>query len=79
VVIITAIPSSIIITIILNPVWSWLEMSTGIESMGHAGPAEWCYMLIFFLLILGATIIILISKQHRQKNAANKNENNLDK
>ena len=42
-------------TILLLPAWSWLERSAGIEAVGHSGPAEWCYALVFAVLAgLGA-------------------------
>jgi len=32
-----------VLTVLLVPLWSWLEAGTGIESIGHSGPASWCY------------------------------------
>ena len=51
IIILVNVPISIIITIVLIPFWSWFENSIGIESLGHSGPAEWCYAAIFFLLV----------------------------
>ena len=31
----------------LAPVWSAIERRWGIESLGHSGPATWCYALVF--------------------------------
>ena len=55
-------PISIIVTAMLFPFWSWLESSSGIESVGHSGPADWCYLFMFVLLlaILGATLVLQI-------------------
>jgi predicted PurR-regulated permease PerM len=43
-------------TFLLWPLWSWLEAFSGFESMGHSGPATWCFVLtsalIFFALQL---------------------------
>jgi O-antigen/teichoic acid export membrane protein len=32
-----------VLTVLLVPLWSWFEAGTGIESIGHSGPASWCY------------------------------------
>ena len=40
-------PLSVLITIVLAPLWRWLEAGTGIEAIGHSGPAAWCYVLVF--------------------------------
>ena len=39
-----AVPVALAVTLLLYPVWSWLERTTGIESVGHSGPAGWCYL-----------------------------------
>lgn len=57
---------SIIVTILLVPFWSWLEASTGIESLGHSGPDEWCYAVVFFLLAFGSAIILMVYRQKRK-------------
>lgn len=49
-------PLSLVLTIFLSPLWSWFEESTGIESIGHSGPATWCYLVVFGLLV-GATLL----------------------
>lgn len=55
-VIVISAPLSVLITILLFPFWSWLEASTGIESVGHSGPAEWCYVIVFLLLVAGGVL-----------------------
>jgi hypothetical protein len=47
-----AVPASIVTTIALFPLWSWFERYTGIESMGHSGPADWCYLAVFLTMAL---------------------------
>ncbi len=39
-----ALPPAVVATFILMPLWSWIEASAGIESVGHSGPATWCYV-----------------------------------
>jgi hypothetical protein len=38
-----ALPVSFAVTILALPLWKWIESATGIESIGHSGPASWCY------------------------------------
>ena len=46
-----SIPVSIIVTILLVPFWSWLEATSGLESLGHSGPAEWCYLILYVVIV----------------------------
>ena len=38
-------PLGVVVTLALLPLWRWLEESYGIESVGHSGPAGWCYLV----------------------------------
>jgi uncharacterized BrkB/YihY/UPF0761 family membrane protein len=58
-------PLSIVITILLFPLWSWIEESTGIESVGHSGPAEWCYATVYLLLATSAALVFFL--RHRRE------------
>jgi len=51
-VLLVCIPLSLIVTFLAMPLWSWLEASYGIESVGHSGPAEWCYIVVYVVLNL---------------------------
>ncbi len=42
-----AAPLSILLVVLMQPFWSWFEANTGVESVGHSGPAPWCYLLVF--------------------------------
>lgn len=44
---VAALPVALAVTLMLYPVWSWLERTTGIESVGHSGPASWCYLAVW--------------------------------
>jgi len=46
---IIAFPISIGLTIFILPFWRWFEVTTNIESVGHSGPAMWCYIIIYIL------------------------------
>ena len=66
-IIIMAVPLSIVVTIVLSPFWSWLESSIGIESLGHSGPAEWCYLVIFLMLVAAITGTYLIYQRGKER------------
>ena len=45
-------------TILLVPLWRWVEADFGIEAIGHSGPAEWCYWLVFAVLLAPALYLL---------------------
>jgi hypothetical protein len=36
-------------TLLGIPFWRWLEERTAIESIGHSGPAGWCFVAVYVL------------------------------
>jgi hypothetical protein len=50
-------PVAVAVTFLLVPLWRRLEASTGIESIGHSGPADWCFWLVYALLLAGAALV----------------------
>jgi hypothetical protein len=38
-------------TVLLFPVWRFAEQQFGMESIGHSGPAEWCFLLVYSLTL----------------------------
>ena len=57
IIIILTLPLSFITTVIIHPLWRWFEEATGIESFGHSGPADWCYLLDY-VVIAGIAVFI---------------------
>ena len=57
-------PIAIVITIALLPLWSWVESISEIESIGHSGPAEWCY-LVCYIILLACVYLISLAIQSR--------------
>ena len=51
------IPLAIILTLMTSGLWSWVERNFGIEAYGHSGPAGWCYLASYSLLMLAAIFI----------------------
>lgn len=64
-----SVPASIVITLLLLPFWSWLEASFGFESIGHSGPAQWCYVAVFAIFSVGLLLALWILRRHRRANA----------
>ena len=50
-VLLIAAPLALILTFLLYPLWSWLDVIAGIESLGHSGPAAWCYEFVYLVLV----------------------------
>lgn len=59
-----ALPLTLILTFVLSPLWSWCEATYGIESMGHSGPATWCFIAVYVVVVsLGLVAWFIV--QHR--------------
>jgi uncharacterized BrkB/YihY/UPF0761 family membrane protein len=50
-------PIGLVATILLCPLWRWIETTYLIESIGHSGPAIWTYLLVYSVL---TSIVILM-------------------
>jgi hypothetical protein len=46
------------------PFWGWFEARTGIESLGHSGPADWCFGLLLALAWTGVLLAFLRRRHH---------------
>jgi hypothetical protein len=51
------VPVGIVVTLLLGPLWSWLESSTGFELYGHSGPPAWCYVVVCLVLAAGVGLM----------------------
>ena len=51
-VLVLCLPLAGVSTLVLLPLWSWLEATAGIESVGHSGPAAWCYQAVYAACVL---------------------------
>ena len=60
-------PISFMVTFIFHPFWSWIEETYGIESMGHSGPADWCFWLVYSVFVM--LILIFWSWLRTQMNS----------
>ena len=50
-------PIAIFATFALTGFWSWFESTFAIEALGHSGPAEWCYLAVYIVILACATAI----------------------
>ncbi len=64
-ILLVCIPLSLVATFILMPLWSWLEARYGIESVGHSGPAEWCYVAVYAIL----NLLVFVTLWYRWRTA----------
>ena len=46
-----SLPVTFFLTMVLTPVWSEIERRWGIESVGHSGPAGWCFLAVFACVV----------------------------
>jgi hypothetical protein len=64
---IASMPVAVVATIVLVPFWSWLERTMAIETVGHSGPAEWCYLFIYVIVLSLAAVVWSKIGRRRQK------------
>ncbi len=65
---VASVPAGLAVTIGLFPFWDWLERTTGLESVGHSGPAEWCYLVVYSIsvAVLGCAGLFLARRRAGQ-------------
>jgi hypothetical protein len=54
-------PVAFVLTMMLLPLWSTIERRLGIESIGHSGPATWCFAVVFVCVV----VVSLAAYLHR--------------
>jgi ribose/xylose/arabinose/galactoside ABC-type transport system permease subunit len=45
-------PLAFVVTVATFPFWRWLEETFAIEAYGHSGPSEWCYWVVYGILLV---------------------------
>jgi uncharacterized membrane protein YedE/YeeE len=62
-------PVTFAATIALLPLWSMIERRYGIESVGHSGPSDWCFWVVFgvYLSLAAAAALGLARSARRSK------------
>ena len=60
-------PITFAATFALLPLWSMIEQRYGIESVGHSGPSDWCFWVVFGVyLFLAAMVVLRLRRSARQ-------------
>ncbi|HEX6906950.1 MAG TPA: hypothetical protein VF154_10105 [Terriglobales bacterium] len=54
-------PMGFMAAVISAPFWGWFESTTGIESLGHSGPDDWVFYLMFALCMVLLLVIFEIA------------------
>ncbi len=60
-----AVPATIITTLALTPIWRVVEERFGIESIGHSGPADWCFELVYIVFVAAAAGVWLVVRRRQ--------------
>ena len=66
-VLVVSLPIAFIVTFLLSPLWSWIEATYGIESIGHSGPSDWCFYLVYGVLSSIALSVSHFLAAHKRK------------
>ena len=65
-----SVPLSVAITLAMLPVWRWIEDRYAIESVGHSGPADWCFLTMFLGCVSASTAFYVISIRTRRESSS---------
>ena len=64
-------PAAIAITFYMMPLWLWIELNYQIESIGHSGPAEWCFVTTYAALaVVSLSTLALLTLTRGKKSVA---------
>jgi hypothetical protein len=62
VILVLALPIAVVGTFMLGPLWSWVEATYGIESVGHAMYAGWCFVATYAVLAFLGLLMLSLAK-----------------
>jgi len=62
-IVVACLPVAILMTLFLLPLWSWIEATYAIESVGHSGPADWCFWLDYGVLVAISITAVLVRRR----------------
>lgn len=67
-VLVGALPLSLVGTFMLGPLWEWLEAAHGIESVGHAMYAGWCFAATYgAIVVVGIGLVGVMTPDKRSR------------
>jgi hypothetical protein len=59
-------PVSVLLTLFLLPLWSWLGARFAVPAVGPSGPAAWCFAVVYGLLA-GPCLVLLLLRWRRAR------------
>lgn len=59
-------PVAFIVTFLMSPFWGWYRARTGIESLGHSGPSDWCFALTYVVVVIVAIVLTVTAFGRRR-------------
>jgi hypothetical protein len=62
-------PLSVVLVFLLVPFWRWLELRSGIEAIGHSGPAAWCYLAVYGMVVVSLVGVVWSRRNGRRRPA----------
>lgn len=70
-ILIVSMPPAFMLTIALLPLWSHIEATYGIESVGHSGPSDWCFEVVYVAVValVGAGFAAVMRRSKRRRSA----------
>ena len=60
-------PVAFLATFLTSPFWGWFEGRTGIESLGHSGPADWCFFTVYGAMLAVEFVVWRVAGRDSQK------------
>ena len=68
-ILVISMPPAFMLTIALLPLWSHIEATYGVESVGHSGPADWCFELtyVFVVALVAASFAAVVRRPRRRR------------
>ena len=52
-----AVPVSLFATMLLLPLWRWIEADLHVEAVGHSGPAGWCFIATYVVVGVAGGVV----------------------
>jgi len=62
-VLVVSLPMAVFGTFALGDLWAWVETRHGIEAVGHAMYAGWCYGVTYFAIVLVGLLLFALPKR----------------
>jgi hypothetical protein len=66
---VVSVPLAIFGTFMLGPLWSRVETVYGIESVGHAMYAGWCYVATYGVVVMAGLLLVFALPKSKSSNS----------